>query len=413
MNHLDSNHILTDNQHGFRRRRSCESQLLITTSDIAEALNNRKQIDMAVLDFAKAFDKVPHQRLLAKLHHYGIRGSNLQWIKAFLDQRTQAVVVDGTMSDYAPVSSGVPQGSVLGPVLFLLFVNDIGDNVTSRIRLFADDCVTYRIIESHADVCTLQNDLNTLSAWAEKWQMSFNVKKCVMMRITNARSNIIHGDYQMKGEKLDWDDCVTYLGIKLNSHLTWSTHIKHITAKARRNLAFIRRNLHQSPKFIRERAYLSVIRPSIEYASCIWDPHTKTDKDHLDKVQRSAARFVLNKPHRRQATDFDSVTNMVTHLKWPSLERRRKLSTLTMLYKMRNNLVEIPTAYHPETKVIRKETRSTLYNSAQFVTKRSIVDSHKYSFLQRASGLWNALPNSAVSADSLEAFKSSISESVL
>ena len=141
--HLESHNILVDNQHGFRSGRSCESQLIITTQDIASYLDKKQQVDAAVLDFSKAFDKVPHVRLHNKLSFYGIRGNNLDWITAFLSGQTQRVVVDGHTSPPADVLSGVPQGSVLGPVLFLLFINDIATNIDSHIRLFAGDCLLY------------------------------------------------------------------------------------------------------------------------------------------------------------------------------------------------------------------------------------------------------------------------------
>jgi hypothetical protein len=220
MKHLDTNSILVDYQHGFRHHRSCESQLLITSSDIARALNNRKQVDMAVLDFEKAFDKVPHDRLLLKLDHYGIRGKSLDWIRAFLTGRTQAVVVDGARSNFSPVTSGVPQGSVLGPVLFLLYINDIGHNTTSIVRLFADDCLIYRVIENDNDIGEVQQDLNRLTIWADTWQMSFNVKKCVTIRITNARKHVFLGDYYMAGEKLQWAESVHIL----ESHSQQTSH---------------------------------------------------------------------------------------------------------------------------------------------------------------------------------------------
>ena len=137
--HCEENGILVDNQHGFRNGRSCESQLIITSQDIAKYLDKKVQVDAAVLDFSKAFDKVPHTRLLNKLHYYGIRGKHHSWIKSFLSGRTQRVIVDGQSSDSVDVLSGVPQGSVLGPILFLIFINVIADGISSHIRLFADD----------------------------------------------------------------------------------------------------------------------------------------------------------------------------------------------------------------------------------------------------------------------------------
>ena len=142
MNHLDHHRVLTDSQHGFRARRSCETQLISLIHELASALDKKKQHDIAVLDFSKAFDRVPHERLLTKLQHYGVRGNTHRWIRSFLSERSQRVVVDSAAIESAPVVSGVPQGSVLGPILFLVFINDLPDSVSSRTRLFADNCVS-------------------------------------------------------------------------------------------------------------------------------------------------------------------------------------------------------------------------------------------------------------------------------
>jgi hypothetical protein len=150
MSHLEKHHILSEFQHGFRSGHSCESQLLITIEDLARNLDNNRQTDVQILDFQKAFEVVPHQRLLQKLFFYGIRGPILQWIRNWLTTRTQRVVVDGETSDASQVKSGVPQRTVLGPLMFLLYINDIAHHIDSstRIRLFADDCLLYRVIQS-------------------------------------------------------------------------------------------------------------------------------------------------------------------------------------------------------------------------------------------------------------------------
>ena len=151
MKHLDKFAILSDTQHGFRKRRSCESQLVTTIQHLAKGLDDKQQLDAVLLDFSKAFDKASHKRLILNLHHYGIRGQVLQWIKAFLSDRTQRVVIDGQMSTPAKVTSGVPQGTVLGPLLFLVFINDLPAAVSSTTRMFADDCLMYRSISSIDD----------------------------------------------------------------------------------------------------------------------------------------------------------------------------------------------------------------------------------------------------------------------
>ena len=156
MRHLDNNNILTDCQHGFRPRKSCETQLITLADELIKSLDEGKQNDLAILDFSKAFDRVPHERLLLKLDHYGIRGRTLDWIRA------QKVSVEGVASEPIHVKSGVPQGSVLGPVLFLVFINDLPASIRSSSRLFADDCVVYREIQTQNDCHILQDDLQKL-----------------------------------------------------------------------------------------------------------------------------------------------------------------------------------------------------------------------------------------------------------
>ena len=168
MTHVDGHNILTDCQHGFRAR-SCKTQLVTLLHDLASTLDKGTQKDMVVLDFSKAFDRVPRGRLLKKIYHFGIRGNSHRWISSFLLGRTQRVVVEGCTSDSVPVVSGVPQGSVLGPLLFLLFINDLPDKIKSKTRLFTDDCIVYRPIKDPEDYAVLQQDLHTLAKWESKW----------------------------------------------------------------------------------------------------------------------------------------------------------------------------------------------------------------------------------------------------
>ena len=158
---------------------------------------NYEQVDMLVLDFAKAFDTVAHKRLLRKLESYGIDGNLYGWIQSFLEGRTQRVVADGETSGPAAVKSGVLQGSVLGPLLFLIFINDLAEHTTSTVRLFADDCVMYKSVKSVRDCQELQQDLIQLQAWQERWQLRFNPKKCNVMRATHATRKKIEYPYTL------------------------------------------------------------------------------------------------------------------------------------------------------------------------------------------------------------------------
>ena len=290
MRHLDKHKILTDCQHGFRKKRSCETQLIITTNDLTTVLEEGGQTDVILLDFAKAFDKVPHKRLLHKLHHYGIRGSILEWIRSFLNERSQQVVLEGSSSERAPVKSGVPQGSVLGPLLFLAYINDLPEklNQGTVVKLFADDCVLYRRIENKKDCDTLQGDLDQLQRWESDWLMRFHPNKCQVVRVTN-KKNIIRHEYTIRGEKLEVVENAKYLGVNINNKMSWNNHIDSITKKAHKTLGFLQRNTSRCPEKTKELCYKALVRPQVEYSSVVWDPHTKTYREQLEKVQRRAA----------------------------------------------------------------------------------------------------------------------------
>ena len=158
VNNLERYNILDDCQHGFRAKRCCETQILTLCLELAASLDKKIQNDMIILDFTQAFDRVPHQRLLKSVHHYGIRGTTYRWKSSFLNSRTQKVLVEGQSLEKVPFVSGVLQGSVLGPVLFLIFINDLPEDINSRTRLFADDCILYRQISSKNDQQLLQED---------------------------------------------------------------------------------------------------------------------------------------------------------------------------------------------------------------------------------------------------------------
>ena len=255
MDFMEDNNILCDVQHGFRHNRSCESQLIITTDDLARVLNTQGQTDMTILDFSKAFDKVPHHRLINKLQYYGIRGDTQNWIAHFLNNRSQRVLVDGEKSEFGPVLSGVPQGTVLGPILFLIYINDITENMNSTVRLFADDCLIYREINSEDDANTLQEDLNTIYNWSQQWLMNFNVDKCYFMSVTLTRKHKQVYEYSMGGKSLTRTSINPYLGVEIDSSLNWTRQVDKVCGKANKILGLLRRNLHHVPQNIKDHSY--------------------------------------------------------------------------------------------------------------------------------------------------------------
>ena len=289
----------------------------------------RSQVDVGVLDFAKAFDKVPHRRLMNKLRLYGLHGDISRWIYSFLSHRTQQVIVDGSKSGASDVQSGVPQGTVMGPLLFLLFINDMPAVVDpgTRVRLYADDCLVYRCIKSIQDQLQFQRDLDALTKWGQLWGMKFNATKCHIMTVTNLEAPLSKY-YQLDGSVLSYVDVATYLGIMLQSTLSFKEHIQNTANKCNSRLGFLRRNLRGCPQALKQTAYFSLVRSSAEYASTIWDPHHRTDKETLQKVQNRAIRWVCGKSPREEV----SVSQLARELKWPPLEQRRKAQRLALMY---------------------------------------------------------------------------------
>ena len=244
----------------------------------------------------KAFDKVPHERLLCKAQYYGIDGSTLLWIQDFLSSRNRRVllVVEGLSSQTAPVCSGVPQGSIIGPLMFLLFINDLQDYVKScNVRLFADDSVLYRRIHRASDMQSLQDDMDNLLQWEQEWQMEFHGSKCQLLRITNKRKPFAR-DYDIHGHKLEEVESAKYLGVTIQKNLSWNIHIDQITKKANSTRAFIQRNLNHCLRETKSTCYLTLVRPLLEYACMVWDPHTAQNIQKLEAVHRRSARFVMN-----------------------------------------------------------------------------------------------------------------------
>ena len=361
-------------------------------------------MDLAILDFSKAFDVLSHDKLMIKLEHYGIRGHTRRWIKPFLAGRSQHVVVDGEKSDPGKVTSGVPQGSVLGPVLFLIFVNDIVSDIDSSIRLFADDCLLYRTVDNDDDRQAFQQDLTKLTEWAKKWQMSFNVDKCYVMHLTSPRRKPTVTNYVMDGKILSQVNTNPYLGVTISRDMSWSPHIATICAKANKLLGFLKRNLRRCPQELKEKAYTTLVRPKLEYASAIWDPHLQKDVKKLEAVQRKAAHFVTNQPHQRTADEHASVNEMLCQLGWPALESRREDARVTTMYKMVNKLICIPPEYHPS--YIEGSTRGS--SQRHFQEVRCHTDAFKFATIPRTIRDYKKIPLDVRLSPSVEAFKANL-----
>ena len=357
-----------------------------------------KQTDLIIMDFAKAFDKVPHRRLLHKLEYYGIRGSTHKWINSWLSGRTQQVVLDGQASDPVPVLSGVPQGSVLGPVLFLLFINDLPDNIRSSVRLFADDCVLYRNIHSLQDCLTLQEDLTSLGQWEADWQMKFNKAKCHSMRVTRHQHHKqILFDYSLHNQTLENVQSAKYLGITITDNMDWGQHVSEISSKATKTLGFLRRNLAFAPRSTKEVAYKTLARPKLEYAAPIWSPNSRLQINQIEKVRRAAARWTCGRWR-----NTSSVGGMLGELEWPSLGARGGQSSLLLFHGIHCGAVSVEKDKYMTPAHSLKATRSS--HGARCRGRRACSDALKNSFFPRPDPHWSNLPPSLANARSTGEF---------
>ena len=337
--HLIDNGLLSSKQFGFCKGRSCLTQLLVTIDEWMSSLDKGIPVDAAYLDFKKAFDSVPHQRLICKLKGYGIDGHLLDWISDFLSGRTQYVTINGTSSEKVSVTSGVPQGSVLGPTLFIYYINDLPSVANTPTRIFADDTKSYNQIEVKEDSVHLQTCINSLIKWSYKWLLFFNCSKCNMMHL--GKNNPCY-EYTTSAEEQINPLNVTVkekdLGVYVDPLLNFNEHITTTIRKARGVSGLILRTLDSRCSDILCPLFLSMVRPVLEYANPVWCPYLRKDIDRIERVQRHFTKRIsgLNKL---------SYTERLKALDLPSLEYRRARGDMVECYKITHEIYDPLTTY--------------------------------------------------------------------
>ena len=283
-------------QHGFRAGMSTTTQLLLVYDKIGGIIDRRGQVDTIFLDFSKAFDSVSHQHLILKLQTFGINGPLLAWFRSYLSNRVQSTIVEGASSDESDVQSGVPQGSILGPILFLLFINDMASEIEANcdLALYADDAKLYCEVNSDQDCLVLQQQLDKLNAWSKTWLLKFNAAKCNVMSITRKISptKFVYklGEVAL-GRVTNFKD----LGVTIQDNLLWDIHIRTQVTKANRMLYYIKRTLGLRARMEAKRLlYLSLVRPHLEYSTVSWAPITDINLKLIESIQRRATIFICN-----------------------------------------------------------------------------------------------------------------------
>lgn len=382
-------HTITEEQHGFVSGKSTVTNLALTNDIIFKNKEKSIQTDIAYTDFTKAFDRVSHAVLLAKLEKIGISGSLLQWLSSYLSGRTLSVSVRDSISDPRHVTSGVPQGSHLGPLLFNLFINDLVKVInSSKVLMFADDAKLIMSIRDESDCVRLQSDIDNLYEWCELNGVQINVAKCKVLRIAGGRTTL---DYPYKvGDapiKLCKEACD--LGVTYSESGRFDIHIKNITTISYQLLGFINRTCRDFPDPSTFKAlYNTIVRPKMEYATPIWTPHTDQEMKSLESVQNRFLRLFAYKqgqPMHWTDHDYDPIR---TRFNISTLESRRKYNDALLLYKTWNGFIDCPDLLSKFR--LRVPTRQ-LRSSDLFAVDRHRSNYYKYSIIERLSTLGNEL----------------------
>ena len=398
-------------QHGFLHGRSCVTQLLATLHHIGQLLDRNVQTDILFLDFAKAFDSVDHTILLTKLKSYGISGNMYNWFTDYLSGRTQRVVVDGVTSEWSHVTSGVPQGSILGPMLFLLFINDLPDVIppSTSTGLYADDTKLYKAITSRQDGDHLQEALSHADIWSKQSNIDFNASKCKVLTISRRKSPI-ETKYYLGANELLRVDSETDLGITVTRKLSWNQHINQIVSKANKMLGLLRRTCPLLTNCdARRTLYLSLVKSQLCYATEVWSPSQSTYKTNLERIQRRATRWILQvKIGEVLYKDRLLTLNLLP------LSYDREIKDLTFFFKAMYGYYDL-NIYDYVSFVSHSRTRNCVNPSLMLKVPSCKTSTFQSSFFNRIVPLWNYVCRTAQPSDlrSLTMFRSFLSRTYL
>jgi hypothetical protein len=401
MNYLLQNTVLSNKQFGFIKGRSTALQLLKVLDIWTSKLEDGGQIDIIYTDFEKAFDKVPHRRLLSKLVAYGISSDLVSWIEGFLCNRFSSVRINGQCSDWKPVISGIPQGTVLGPLLFAIYINDLPThcNLNSDLFLFADDTKMFKHILCIDDSDALLKDCQKLFDWCEQWLMSLNINKCKVLSIGRRISTDFKYGFIVPSSgfvELDHVDVMQDLGVAIDDDLSFDGHINDKVKKAFQMLGIINRNFSKLDKVSFVLLYKCLVRSQLEYANSVWNPYKSSAVNMLESVQKRATKMV-------RGCRSMSYEERLRFLKLPTLKYRRLRGDMIEVFKILTGKYDLDLS--PTLKL--STNFRTRGNSLKLSVERASYNLRKYSFPVRVVTIWNSLPEFIIKSDSVNSFKNS------
>ena len=399
MKHLIDNKLLSPKQFGFISGRSTTTQLLYFIDICIDLISEGFVVDAIYFDFAKAFDSVPHKRLLHKLASFGITGNTFDWIKSFLTGRKQYVTVNGVSSDSANVLSGVPQGTVLGPILFVMYINDLLDDIKAGGLLYADDTKIFSCIKEKNDAFHLQTDIDTLERWTNMWLMKFHPKKCHVLTLGKFTDIRYAHEYKVCNNVIEHVSFEKDLGIVIDEELTFEEHICTKVRIANALVGQIRRTFSYLDGETLKKLFTSLVRPHLEYGQSVWSPFLMRHIDLIERVQERATKLVDG------MADLDYS------------QRLKKLGLTTLRFRrLRGDLIEMHKHFHLHDKdaitgpSFQTRDRPSRRHNHQVLEpartrERGIREN---SFYGRTSRIWNALPRNVAESKTVNSFKNAL-----
>lgn len=404
-------HLIIPQQHGFFKGRSTVTNLAVFTHSITNAINNSLQVDVIYNDYSKAFDSINHKRLIGKLYNLGIRGSSLSWLQSYLQGRSQSVKIKNCISDIFPVPSGVPQGSHLGPILFLLFVNDITSCFKkATFSLYADDLKIYSCINNVLDATAIQRDLIAFTDWSNANGLVCNPNKCKVMSYSRRKSNLVF-EYELDGTVISRTTSIRDLGVTFTNRLDFSLHLNEISSKASKLLGFIYRSTREfsNPKSLIY-LYKSLVVPVLMYASQIWSPYELVDIKRIESVQHRFLRMLsykIGEPMHPFDHDYSIIS---ARFNISSLESLRNYSDIIFAFNILQHKINCISLND----LFQFRALNYTFRNARLLYEFNYKSNYSFeSMIPRLVRLFNALPLEIRNINSLYAFKAAVKNLIL